>query len=332
MGILPIEAQIDLRIFSLLRNCLQDGDQVEAKIARRQISMKDSNSNSWFIYTSKRLDIYDLPPIVDLLDDVPSKVEWKKLCKENVIRYWLNYNIATYSDKSSLRYCSEETLDPSVLAPVWKYAMRNPRETMKARTKAKAIIRCLRLQVHESLFYKVSGICPFCKEEVEDRQHFLLKCKHLEDIRKPHMIRLSEVMKLNNLEHLLKEEDSLIQTILDVSSESLNIEHQLLHSIIDDVEDITRNLIYYLYVERLKVLNIRRNSKFKKHKSNTKDSRNYGVSTKQLKYRKVSSTTEAGREKVDNPFYHKSHTHSVNSYTTLKKIKWRTGPKPVCPY
>ena len=62
-GIRPLEQELDLRRLSLLANVLYTDGTPEQDIAIRQISVKDSNSYSWFVLCNKLLHKYNLPNI-----------------------------------------------------------------------------------------------------------------------------------------------------------------------------------------------------------------------------------------------------------------------------
>jgi hypothetical protein len=53
------------------------------------------------------------------------------------------------------------------------------------------------LQYHHAKFSrnKISPICKLCGEEEEDRVHFLLECKTLEENRKTQMVKLCEALE-----------------------------------------------------------------------------------------------------------------------------------------
>ena len=53
------------------------------------------------------------------------------------------------------------------------------------------------LQYHHAKFSrnKISPICKLCGEEDEDRVHFLLECKTLEENRKTQMVKLGEALE-----------------------------------------------------------------------------------------------------------------------------------------
>ncbi|KAK3085377.1 hypothetical protein FSP39_002384 [Pinctada imbricata] len=66
-GEIPIEAEIDRKILTRLMQIFR-GEDIEKDIAERQLAVKDSTSNSWFIYAGKILEKYDLPKIHDLYE------------------------------------------------------------------------------------------------------------------------------------------------------------------------------------------------------------------------------------------------------------------------
>jgi hypothetical protein len=88
-GIIPIEGQIHIKVLTFLYSiCLLPNTSTENKIAKRQISVKSGQSNSWFIYAKKIIWKYNLPEIYLLLEAPYAKAEWKKLTYEKVYQYW----------------------------------------------------------------------------------------------------------------------------------------------------------------------------------------------------------------------------------------------------
>jgi hypothetical protein len=60
-GILPIEAQIHIKTLTFFNNVCHQGEKnTEKKLARRQLTMKEESSNSWFICVNKILRKCDL--------------------------------------------------------------------------------------------------------------------------------------------------------------------------------------------------------------------------------------------------------------------------------
>ncbi|KAK3089378.1 hypothetical protein FSP39_003138 [Pinctada imbricata] len=86
-GEIPIEAEIDRKILTQLMQIFR-GEDIEKDIAERQLAVKDSTSNSWFIYAGKILEKYDLSKIHDLLRTPIAKGVWKKQLTESIINFW----------------------------------------------------------------------------------------------------------------------------------------------------------------------------------------------------------------------------------------------------
>jgi hypothetical protein len=80
-----------------------------------------------------------------------------------------------------------------------KYTIIIPRkyDIQKAEIKLRLITDTYMLQYHHAKFSrnKISPICKLCGEEDEDRMHFLLECKTLEENRKTQMVKLGEALE-----------------------------------------------------------------------------------------------------------------------------------------
>jgi hypothetical protein len=59
-GILPIEAQIDIKCLTLFNNIApQPEDATENVLSKRQLNIRENNSTSWFVTIKKKLYKYD---------------------------------------------------------------------------------------------------------------------------------------------------------------------------------------------------------------------------------------------------------------------------------
>jgi hypothetical protein len=117
------------------------------------------------------------------MDGIP-KPKWKQLVNDTITAYWQE-KLKVEANKSSVRYMSRSSLNLNQPASVWTCAVDSPRETQKARVKAKLLCGAMRLQVHDALYSggKTSAICKLCGVEAENREHFLLRCAALTEIR-----------------------------------------------------------------------------------------------------------------------------------------------------
>jgi hypothetical protein len=87
-GLIPIEGQIHIKVLTFLYSiCLLPSTSTENQIAKRQISVKSGQSNSWFIYVKRMIWKYNLPEIYLILEAPYTKTEWKKLPYEKVYQY-----------------------------------------------------------------------------------------------------------------------------------------------------------------------------------------------------------------------------------------------------
>ena len=88
-GFIPIKGQIDQKVLTLFNNITRQADKsIEKQLAKRQLTLKDNTSNSWFIAARRILHQYDLPNTLDLLEHPISKQQWKLLVKKSVNSYW----------------------------------------------------------------------------------------------------------------------------------------------------------------------------------------------------------------------------------------------------
>ncbi|CAC5367675.1 unnamed protein product [Mytilus coruscus] len=112
-GILPIEAQIDQKSLNLFNNiCNQNEENLEKKIARRQLIAKNEESNSWFIAIKRVLFKYDLHSPIILLNDPPTKYSWKKSVRSAIDRCWKNVLIQKSCTYKSLKYLGTLNISP----------------------------------------------------------------------------------------------------------------------------------------------------------------------------------------------------------------------------
>ena len=87
LGARPIEQEIDLKKLSFLVSILYNDNSIEAALAKRQMAVKDSSSNSWFIHCIQILHKYKLPNIYKLKHSTKSKDVLKEKIKHKVDNY-----------------------------------------------------------------------------------------------------------------------------------------------------------------------------------------------------------------------------------------------------
>jgi endonuclease/exonuclease/phosphatase family metal-dependent hydrolase len=185
LGTLPLEALIDRnRLNALLSMVLNPTLKI---IMCRQIAMKKMTSDSWVIKTQKLLRKYHLKSLIDIILEPPVKKEWKNEVNTAVTNLWKKNIVEEAATKSTLIY-----LNPvlNVKAPhrILTTCSSDPRDIRRAHVKTKLITGTYTLQYNRVVFNQTTdACCPLCHKDDETREHFLLKCEILSDIRKPHM-------------------------------------------------------------------------------------------------------------------------------------------------
>ena len=263
MGILPIEAEIDKRVLSLFRNIIDNPDSLECQIATRQLATKSVSSTSWFMHVERVLQKYGLPNAHQLLDIVPKKPTWKRTVGKAVMEHWRSKVLSDSCDKSSLRYLSAASVDPSYPSFLWSSSTNSARDTENAFVKARLMTGTYRLQTHELVYNRsnanMSSNCQLCKSAPEDRCHFLLECPATEESRRLHTQELAASCEENGIHWQSLSNDQKLQLLLDVTHyiPAADIRHTpATASTWLAIERAARDLIHHLHLTRWKMLEV----------------------------------------------------------------------------
>ena len=108
---------------------------IENDIALRQLVMKDENDKSWFMFVRG----YNLPSIFQLLNNPPSKAEWKKISKNAVNSAIEASWKQDIKDKSSLKYVNIHALKVGKSHHVWSTVRSNIHDSRRAQLKSKLL-------------------------------------------------------------------------------------------------------------------------------------------------------------------------------------------------
>ncbi|CAC5371818.1 unnamed protein product [Mytilus coruscus] len=259
--ILPIEAQIDQKSLNLFNNiCNQNEENLEKKIARRQLIAKNEDSKSWFIAIKRVLFKYNLQSPILLLNDPPTKHLWKKSVRIAIDRYWKNVLIQKSCTYKSLKYLGTSNFSPGNCHTLLSIGNTSDptREAVRISVKLKVITDTYILQSHRSRYnLNETPICKLCDIDIEDRSHCLLKCKILQCIRERYLNQIDEFIS-DFLNFRIRDipTDDHMQIILNCTvllSRYINDIH-----LIQRIEDISRQLIYALHVVRYRTLYIKK--------------------------------------------------------------------------
>ena len=101
---------------------------IEFDICEKQLTVKGSKSRSWLICITTLLTKYNLPAPEHTLYSTPTKGTWKTLLLSRIQEHWNTHMYREASVKSSLRFLSEDTLNVTCPALVWRSALhyKNP--------------------------------------------------------------------------------------------------------------------------------------------------------------------------------------------------------------
>ena len=222
----------------------------------RQLLVKSNKSNSWFIYAKSILDLYQVTSVYSLISDIPSARVWKSLVRPNIYKYWKAIINEGASSKSSLQYLNRP-LSPGDTHTIWISAGTDSISIKKACAKARLVTGVYVLQKDRSKFFgsREKPECVLCKDGDEDRNHFILKCRTLDNVRTVFMTKLKDILlKLDMYDYILGN-CLLLQLILDLTHPSIPMKLQG-----DDVrckiESISRGLCIALHRERCFLLDI----------------------------------------------------------------------------
>ena len=176
-----------------------------------------------------------------MLYSTPTKGTWKTLLLSRIREHWYTHMYKEANVKSSLRFLSEDTLNVTRPALVWRSALHSNRDTEKSFIKARIMPGTYKLEAHESMYNSaVSDTCPLCGEETEDRQHCQVVCTSLTTAREPYLSHIRRMMDIYT--------DELCQTLSDCTRTSLSDIVQLCDT--NQLETLTRDLIFSIHVRR----------------------------------------------------------------------------------
>ncbi len=260
-GVLPVEAYYDYSLLSMLGRLIRSGNRPLACLAVRQLARCPYNSNSWFVKTTKVLIKYDLPDLVELLENTPSEVSWKTQIRKAVYGHWEQKLKEEAAMKSTLGALNKSLMTTGKLHPVWTTTMPCTHDVKRSAVKAKLLTSTYLFQATRAKFrqHNVTALCPLCEAEDEDRTHFLLSCSKLEEPRTrylPMLLSMAERV-FGNLFDDAQNQDLISQLIVDCTV--LADDHVMSHFSLelDDIEVMSRRLVYALHCRRAEIIAVR---------------------------------------------------------------------------
>jgi hypothetical protein len=196
IGAMPIEAEIHKRQLSFLHNILNcNNDNIRA-LTDKQLIMNVNNPQSFFCRASATLEMYNLPTITELKTNLPSKLNWKYICKKAIKLFWTENLQIILQDKISLRNVNTKDLQVGSTHLVWTSLPSNVADIRKGITKCRMLTGTYLVQKDKHRFSngRVDPICPLCGVGNEDIEHMLTRCSALHCIRKDQFTRFKELV------------------------------------------------------------------------------------------------------------------------------------------
>lgn len=230
-------------------------NSIEFDLAQRQVVMKDSHHKSLFVFIREILDTYGLPSVFWLLDNRPSKEEWKGMLNhkihESVEALWKS----DISSKSSTKYVNPDALKVGSHHHIWSTVRNNVHDSKRAQLKCKLLTGSYILQANRAAFnqYTVNPSCKLCSSAPETRQHFIGECVFFDADRKFYIGKLQLNPALSNVKiSQFQDPEFLTQLTLDASAliNFENIDKEQLGSL----ELCTREYIHRIHVRRIREL------------------------------------------------------------------------------
>ena len=124
--------------------------------------------------------------------------------------------------------------------------------------KARLLTGSYLLQANRVRFIQLSvnPMCPLCKQAPETREHFIVTCKCLKDIRSPYLTKIRDIFGCSSsIDHILQTPELCIQLLLDSSQPCVSqcLEFSDKQTVLLELR--SRELIYALHLKRVRLLN-----------------------------------------------------------------------------
>ena len=260
LGIRPLEQELDLRRLSLLANVLYADGTLEQDIAIRQISVKDSNSCSWFILCNKLLHKYNLPNIYIVRKKFESESLFKKQVKSSVDKFIKESGLTVAEGRRSLCYLNVDGCDVGKVHPCWNTVDNTVMDVKRAFVKARILTGTYYLQADRDKFRRSGTMsqCPLCSATSEDRLHFLIACVPLNQVRQSYITEIEKRLLQQNTAQCvtaaLNDANFLAQLIIDCTSKVICDRLLLVDSDFHEIETVSRKLCFALHLKRCRLL------------------------------------------------------------------------------
>ena len=135
-GFISIEKQIEKKALIFFNNiCNQHEESIEKRLARRQLSTKKQNSNSWFMNLKILLLKYNQDDPLDLLDNPRKKEEWKLNVIKQINQSWKEHILHSVKLYKNLQHIATDKYRPGKIHPLLSISCNSSRDVNRIPTK-----------------------------------------------------------------------------------------------------------------------------------------------------------------------------------------------------
>ena len=218
-GIPPIEAEIHIRSLSLLRNIVSPDTSSPPscfinEYMFRQFAVENDNPSSWTTYIRTLIKQYNLPSVLELFQNPPTKSHWCKTINKAVHLWWTSHLKDNAYDRPSMSYINLDHCGTGRLHPALK-DMSCPLAVKKATIKSLLLVNRYPLTTCRTSGTRQRLLCPLCETEPESITHFILLCPKLRKSRTPYLMKILNIIREQGVEI---QTNILVKAILDCNN------------------------------------------------------------------------------------------------------------------
>ena len=169
-GILPAEAQLDIKTLIFIHNFITDYDSILYQVAMHHWLP----NHSLFTTIIKLVLKYDIPLPHKILNNPAGALEWKRLVKKSVYQYWRKTLSLAAKQKSTQALLPDPAEPPS-----WEHLALNRHAVSRVRLQVQFLTNTFTLLSHRSIFYKEGPSCKIFGTEPKTTVHILSRCPAL---------------------------------------------------------------------------------------------------------------------------------------------------------
>lgn len=254
-GILPVEAQIHIRALGLFNNITQQSENsMEKVMARRQLTIKPDNSQSWFVNIKLILRKYDLKEAIYYLNNPIRKNIWCSIVKKAVYKLWTGSLLTMVPLYKGLNFLTTTNIETGKPHPLLKMNCYTGNDIARLTVKLKLLTGSYILQTKRIKMYKTDhdSTCMLCMRNEETIEHFILYCDRLENIRNPILNNLVELLEDSNITFVDYSDNEKLQLLLDFTS--IVRTRKIPPANACRIEQLTRRLLFQLHIKRHRII------------------------------------------------------------------------------